>query len=150
MVDLNATIDQKLLDIAGTTARTGDTSGLRAGSLPAGTGTQQTKQTRPQNGGYQEPSGQATSRTRSVNATVPFREPRDLERLAEGFDLALDACTQPAIRQLSEDAELGPGPGIEPTDRTALMTWIQRPPGPTTTPSEPARWARTPPKQARS
>ena len=55
-----------------------------------------------------------------------FREPADLDRLAEGFVRAWDACRQGAVARLSGGAELRPGHDARPGDRAALRSWIPR------------------------
>ncbi|MET0789580.1 MAG: GMC oxidoreductase [Cellulomonas sp.] len=55
-----------------------------------------------------------------------FRDPTDLDRLAEGFERVRDACRRGAVARLSGGAELRPGPEVRPGDRSALRAWIRR------------------------
>lgn len=55
-----------------------------------------------------------------------FREPTDLDRLADGFGQAWDACRQGAISRLSGGVELRPGHNVRRGDRAALREWIRR------------------------
>ncbi|MEZ0447213.1 GMC family oxidoreductase [Cellulomonas sp. ICMP 17802] len=55
-----------------------------------------------------------------------FREPTDLDRLAEAFARTWEVCRDSAVGRLSGGHELRPGDALRPGDRAALRAWIPR------------------------
>lgn len=81
-----------------------------------------------------KPHSRGTVRLRSAAPSAPpridlgyFREPEDLDRLAEGMARLRDAAAAAkAVIALSAGTELSPGPDLTSGDRAGLEGWIRR------------------------
>jgi len=80
-----------------------------------------------------KPASRGTVRLRSADPSAApridlgyFREPRDLDRLANGLIQIREPAGTGPIAELSGGKELAPGPGIAAGDRDRLRQWIRR------------------------
>jgi choline dehydrogenase len=80
-----------------------------------------------------KPASRGTVRLRSADPSAApridlgyFREPRDLDRLANGLIRIREPAGTGPIAGLSGGEELAPGPGIAAGDRRRLRQWIRR------------------------
>ena len=80
-----------------------------------------------------KPASRGTVRLRSADPSAApridlgyFREPRDLDRLANGLIRIREPAGTGPIAELSCGEELAPGPGIAAGDSQRLRHWIRR------------------------
>ena len=80
-----------------------------------------------------KPASRGTVRLRSADPSAApridlgyFREPRDLDRLANGLIRIREPAGTGPIAELARGEELAPGPGIVAGDRHRLRQWIRR------------------------